>query len=76
MYLALGIRPDISYAVNRLAQFTQKPQLKHWTAIKWVLWYLKGTHDFSLTYEGSKELLIQDINIFWNADWAADPDRK
>ena len=34
MCLALGTQPDISYAANRLAQFTQQPQLKHWTAVK------------------------------------------
>ena len=34
MYLALGTRPDIAYAVNRLAQFTQQPKPKHWTAVK------------------------------------------
>ena len=32
MYLALGSHPDISHAVNQLAQFTQSPKLKHWTA--------------------------------------------
>jgi Reverse transcriptase (RNA-dependent DNA polymerase) len=34
MYLALGTRLDIAYAINRLAQFTQEPKLKHWTTIK------------------------------------------
>ena len=34
MYLALGTRSDISYAVNKLGKFRQKPQPKHWTAIK------------------------------------------
>ena len=34
MYLALGTRPDIAYAVNRLAQFTQQSKPKHWTAVK------------------------------------------
>ena len=34
MYLALGTCPDITYAVNRLAQFTQQPKPKHWTAVK------------------------------------------
>jgi hypothetical protein len=34
MYLALRTRPDIAYAINRLAQFTQEPKPKHWTAIK------------------------------------------
>jgi hypothetical protein len=34
-------------AVHTLAKFTRSPQSKHWTAIKCVFWYLKGTHDFT-----------------------------
>jgi hypothetical protein len=34
MYAALGTRPDISYAVQTLAQYTQNPQPIHWTAMK------------------------------------------
>ena len=34
MYIALGTRPDISYTVNKLAQFTSDPKPMHWTAIK------------------------------------------
>src|SRR5271168_5143750 len=42
MYLSLATRPDITYAVNRLAQFTNNPLPKHWTAIKRIFRYLKG----------------------------------
>ena len=76
MYLALGTQPDIAYAVNRLAQFTQQPKPKHWTAVKQVFRYLKGTRHFTLTYGGAKELLNEEINIFCDADWAGGSDRK
>ena len=76
MYLALGTRPDITYAVNRLAQFTQNPKPKHWTAVKRIFRYLKGTRNHALTYGGSDEILNQDLNIFCDADWASDADRK
>ena len=76
MYLALGTRPDIAYAVNRLAQFTQNPKPKHWTAVKRIFRYLKGTRNHALTYGGSDDLLNQDLNIFCDADWASDADRK
>ena len=49
MYAAIGTRPDIAYAVHTLAKFTKSPQSKHWTAIKRIFRYLKGTHDFCLT---------------------------
>ena len=31
---------------------------------------------YSLTYGGSEDLLNQDMNIFCDADWASDADRK
>jgi len=34
MYATLATHPDITYAVQRLAQFTKNPWLKHWTAVK------------------------------------------
>ena len=76
MYLALGTQPDIAYAVNKLVQFTQLPKPKHWTAVKQVFCYLKGTQNLSLTYGRAKELLSQEINIFCDADWAGGADRE
>jgi hypothetical protein len=76
MYLALGTRPDIAYAVNKLAQFTSQPKPKHWTALKRIFRYLKGTRNHGLTFGGSEELLINDLNIYCDADWASDADRK
>src|ERR1700678_1097387 len=69
MYLSLATRPNITYAVNRLAQFTSDPLPKHWTAIKSIFRYLKGTKNYSLMYGGSEEILNQDLNIFCDADW-------
>ena len=57
-------------------QFTQLLKLKHWTAVKRIFHYLKGTWNFSLTYGGAEELLSQEINIFCDANWAGGADRK
>jgi len=40
-------RPEISYSVNKVCQFMQKPLEEHWKATKRILRYLKGTisHD-------------------------------
>ncbi|KAF4622418.1 hypothetical protein D9613_009127 [Agrocybe pediades] len=76
MYLALGTRPDIAYAVHRLAQFTQNPKPKHWTAVKRIFRYLKGTRAHKLTFGGLQDLLSNDLNIYCDADWASGADRK
>jgi hypothetical protein len=76
MYLAIASRPDIAYSVNKLAQFTSAPKPKHWTAVKRVFRYLKGTKLMELTYGGAPEILNTDLNIYCDADWASDRDRK
>ncbi len=40
MYLSVGTRPDITYAVSSLSRYSTK---EHWSAVKRVLKYLKGT---------------------------------
>ena len=49
-FLANATRPDIAYAVNRLAAYTANPSLQHVTALKRVLRYLRGTKDYGITY--------------------------
>jgi len=59
MYAAVATRPDIAYAVNRLASFTANPTLSHWNAAKRIMRYLKGTINYGITY--SK---IEDLNDY------------
>ena len=76
MYAAIGTRPDIAYAVHTLAKFTRSPQPKHWTAIKRVLRYLKGTRTHTLSYGGSDQEWKPDITMYCDADWESSYDRK
>ena len=46
-------RPDIAYAVNQVAQFSNKPSKAHWEAIKQILSYLKGTANHGICYGGT-----------------------
>lgn len=43
LYLVHGTRPDISFSVIRLSQYSSKPRMVHWIALKRILRYLKGT---------------------------------
>ena len=76
MYLAITTQPNIAYSVNKLTQYMSAPKAKHWTAIKRIFRYLKGTRQFKLTYGGSLELLHDKISIYCDADWASDSDWK
>jgi hypothetical protein len=49
-YLANCTRPDITFAVNRLASYTANPSLQHFAAVKRILRYLAGTKDLGITY--------------------------
>ncbi|KAJ3474184.1 hypothetical protein NLI96_g12605 [Meripilus lineatus] len=58
MYASVGTRPDITFAVASLARFSQNPGPAHWTALKRVFAYLKGTRDFWLTVGGRECKLV------------------
>ena len=52
MYIAIGTRPDIAYAVGRLASVLDCYRPEHWEAAIRVLRYLKGTRTLHLELGG------------------------
>jgi hypothetical protein len=81
MYAMLGTRPDIAYAVTTLSQFSTNPTTTHWTAVKRVLRYLKGSMNYKITYRGPATPSSIDsfpvLTGYSDADWGADlNDRK
>lgn len=56
-YAANCTRPDISYAVNRLAQFCSNPGKGHWEAAKRVLAYLAGTSGHGLLFSSGSSFI-------------------
>ena len=50
-WVANTTRPDITYAVNKLATYTANPSLQHVTTLKQILQYLTRTKNFGITYQ-------------------------
>jgi transposase InsO family protein len=53
LYVQIGTRPDISFAVSRLAQYAANPSPQHLRLATYVLSYLLGTADMRLCYDGA-----------------------
>ncbi|PWA86467.1 gag/pol polyprotein [Artemisia annua] len=78
-------RPDITFAVNKVCQYMHTPTENHWSAVKRILRYLKGTSHFGLFIRhGSGSTLHAFTDVNWNstlrafsdADWAGCPDDR
>jgi len=55
LYLALGTRPDIAFAVSALSRFANNPGQTYWTLMKCVIQYIKVTYNYGLLYTPTKE---------------------
>ena len=74
LYISTKTRPDIAYAVGRVARYTASPTKEHWTAVKRILRYLKSTSNLGLLYRVDAQA---EIIGYSDADWAGDVgDRK
>lgn len=74
MFISLLTRPDITYAVNNAAKFCEKPRNIHWTAVKRILRYLKGTLDFGIVYQRTST--TPKLTGFCDADYGGDIDTR
>ena len=69
LYIMLGTRPDISYAVIKMAQFASNPSSDHMNKAKQIIRYLVSTPDLSLIFDGGSD---KGIIAFCDSDWASD----
>ncbi|KAG8857356.1 hypothetical protein FRB96_005843 [Tulasnella sp. 330] len=76
LYLAIATRPDIAYAVHKLSQYSQDPGDSHWTGIKRILRYLKGTADYGLVYGGPNYISTHELDSYTDSDFGTDKDQK
>jgi Reverse transcriptase (RNA-dependent DNA polymerase)/Integrase core domain/GAG-pre-integrase domain len=70
MYIAIGTRPDIAFAVSKLATFLDCFRSEHWEAGVRVLRYLKGTRSLTLVLGGT---LPPSLSGYSDSDYANCP---
>ncbi|KAJ4767896.1 Gag/pol [Rhynchospora pubera] len=66
-------RPDITFPVNKCSQFMHSPTLAHWTAVKRILRYLKGSVSHGLHLKPSTST---QLHAYTDSDWAGCPDDR
>lgn len=72
IYLVTATRPDIAAAVGAVSKYLENPGQEHWTAVKRIFRYLKGTMDLGLVFKSENTLL----SGYSDANWAGDLDTR
>jgi hypothetical protein len=70
LYIMIGTRPDIAYAVTKLSQFAANPNQEHLDRVLCICRYLLGTSQYALVYDGKSN---GGLIGFADSDWASDP---
>jgi len=71
-YLTLT-RPNLAISVNKVCQFLHSPTIVHWSSVKRILKYIKGTIDVGFQINKSDSSLV---STFSDADWAGSIDDR
>jgi hypothetical protein len=72
MYVRVSTRPDISHVIGVVSRYMTNPGKEHWTTLKWVLRYLRGTSYYCITYNGCNDL----VQGYVDSDFAGDLDKR
>eukprot|EP00253_Pinus_taeda_P034543 PITA_34543 len=72
MYAMVCTRPDISHAVGVVSRYMANPGKEHWSAVKWVLQYLRGTSSYCISYNKSSEFVCGYVD----SDFTGDLDKR
>ena len=75
LYLAHGTRPEIAHAVSEVCKYNSNYGVQHWTAVKRILRYLKGTSNMGITLGGNENLEFELIG-YSDSDWGRDVDTR
>jgi hypothetical protein len=73
LYKMLDTRPDITFAVTKLAQQSANPTKNHLSKAKHILAYLNSTCNYMLDCDGKSGL---DLIVFIDSDWGSDSNTR
>lgn len=68
-YLVRGSRPDLANVVRELSQYMDAYDHSHWSAVKRVLAYLKGTSMYGLVLKNNKDDKLK-LTVYTDASFA------
>lgn len=75
MFLCMGSRPDLSFAVNYFSRFQEGANINHWNHLKRTLRYIRGTVDLKLVF--NENVNAPPVSTYVDADFGTDEfDRK
>ncbi|GJU23025.1 ribonuclease H-like domain-containing protein [Tanacetum coccineum] len=66
-------RPDLSYAAQQICLYMHDPREPHYTALKRILRYVRGTLDHGLQLYAST---TSQLTVYSDADWAGCPSTR
>ena len=76
MYAMISTRPDIAQAVSATSRYMSNHGSDHWSALKWLMRYMKGASDIGILFDGGKEV-SGDALVGWpDSDFAGNVDTR
>ena len=70
LFIMLGTRPDIAFAVIRMSQYMANPTEEHAQKSLHIVRYLTSTQNLGLEFTG----LQHRLEAYADSDWAGDPE--
>ena len=68
LFIMLATRPDIAAAVGIVSQYMSNPTEQHWSAVKRIFRYLRGSATLGIQLGSSKT--PQKLQCYSDSDWA------
>ena len=76
LYFAVHTRPDIAYQCSTLSRFLTNPSPQHMKAANRIFFYIAGTINLCIMYDGILEARQGKLHSFTDSDWGGCRDTR